>query len=143
LNLGSFETALERVRSSTVFYKPTLVPAGHDAFSIEMVEAHLAGLWGTVNGHQADFLELWRYDNGNGALFNMTALALRTSGGINAVSQMHGRVTREMWKPIWSGLAEGERQIKVVTNGIHVPTWIAPNWPDSLTATRQDMVASS
>ena len=128
LELGeSFETALERVRSSTVFTTHTPVPAGHDAFPFEMVEANLAGLSGPFNGHQADFLELGRYDNGSGVLFNMTTLALRTTGGTNAVSQMHGRVTREMWKPIWSGLAEGEGRIKVVTNGIHVPTWIAPN----------------
>jgi starch phosphorylase len=128
LELGeSFETALDRVRRSTVFTTHTPVPAGHDAFPFQMVEASLAGLWGAFKGHRADFLELGRYDNGNGALFNMTALALRTTGGINAVSQTHGRVTREMWKPIWSGLAEGERPIKVVTNGIHVRSWIAPD----------------
>ena len=128
LELGeSFAAALKVVRSSTVFTTHTPVAAGHDAFPFQMVEAHLAGVWGAVNRHQADLLELGRYDNGSGVLFNMTALALRTTGGINAVSQMHGSVTREMWAPIWSGLPGGARPIKVVTNGIHVPSWIAPD----------------
>jgi glycogen phosphorylase len=128
LELGeSFETALERIRSSTVFTTHTPVPAGHDAFPFQTVEAYLAGLWSTFDRYQSEFLELGRYDNGNGALFNMTALALRTTGGVNAVSQTHGRVTREMWKPIEPGLTESERPIRVVTNGIHVPTWIAPD----------------
>lgn len=123
LELGkSFETALKVVRSSTVFTTHTPVAAGHDAFPFQMVQAHLSGLSEAFNRHQADLLELGRYDSGSGVLFNMTALALRSSGAINAVSQSHGRVTREMWAPIWSGLAEGERPIQVVTNGIHVPS---------------------
>ncbi|MGH7886733.1 MAG: alpha-glucan family phosphorylase [Candidatus Binatia bacterium] len=128
LALGeSFEAALKVVRRATVFTTHTPVAAGHDAFPVHMVAAHLAGLWGGFKQHQADFLELGRYDNGSGELFNMTALGLRTTGGINAVSLMHGRVTREMWAPIWSGVPEGGRPIKVVTNGIHVPSWIAPD----------------
>jgi len=91
------------------------------------VQAQLAGLWGDLNQHQEVLLELGRYDNGGGAQFNMTALALRTSGGVNAVSEMHGGVTREMWRPIWSSHPDGERSIKVVTNGVHVPSWIAPD----------------
>ena len=72
--------------------QPTrLFRASHDAFPFEIVEANLAGLSGPFNGHQADFLELGRYDNGSGVLFNMTTLALRTTGGINAVSSAHRR----------------------------------------------------
>ena len=128
LELGeSFEAALKTVRSSTVFTTHTPVAAGHDAFPLHMVEAQLAGLSGAFKQHQTDILELGRYDNGDGSLFNMTTLALRTTGAINAVSQLHGSVTREMWAPIWSDLPGGARTIKVVTNGIHVPSWIAPN----------------
>ena len=43
-----------------------------------------------------------------GPQFNMTALALRAAGGVNAVSQLHGVVTREMWGPIWPGVAEDD-----------------------------------
>ena len=55
------------------------------------------------------FMALGHYDNGSGPLFNMTALALRTAGATNAVSQLHGEVTREMWGPIWPGVPETER----------------------------------
>jgi starch phosphorylase len=122
----SFAAALAAVRDSTVFTTHTPVAAGHDTFPIENVEFYLSGHWESFNGHRADVLELGRYDNGNGSLFNMTALALRTTGGINAVSQLHGQVTREMWLPIWADRSEGERSIKSVTNGVHVPSWTAP-----------------
>jgi starch phosphorylase len=56
----------------------------------------------------------------------MTALAMRTAGSINAVSQLHGTVTRQMWAPMWPGLSESERPVRAITNGVHVPTWIAP-----------------
>jgi len=57
----------------------------------------------------------------------MTALAIRAAGTTNAVSQVHGQVTRKMWAPIWPGVAESDRPVNTVTNGIHVPTWIAPD----------------
>ena len=56
----------------------------------------------------------------------MTALAVRSSGSTNAVSQLHGEVTRDMWAPIWPGTtAETARPVTAITNGVHVPTWIA------------------
>jgi glycogen phosphorylase len=57
----------------------------------------------------------------------MTALAMRSAGATNAVSQVHGRVTRAMWAPLWPGVTEREAPVHTVTNGIHVPTWIAPD----------------
>jgi starch phosphorylase len=51
-------------------------------------------------------MQLGAYDNGSGPQFNMTALALRAAKGVNAVSQLHGVVTREMWGPIWPGTPE-------------------------------------
>ena len=55
----------------------------------------------------------------------MTALALRTAGAINAVSQLHGEVTREMWGPIWPGVPDDQRPVRAITNGVHVPTWLS------------------
>ena len=98
-----FDAALEEVRRTTVFTTHTPVPAGHDAFHFQLVEKHLAGAWGSLGAHRARFLALGEYDNGSGPQFNMTALALRASSGINAVSQLHGEVTREMWVRIWPG----------------------------------------
>jgi len=123
----SFEAAIEQVRRSTVFTTHTPVAAGHDAFPFRLVETHLAGCWGTLGEHRDDFLKLGTYDNGGGPMFNMTALALRSAGAVNGVSRVHGQVTRGMWAPIWPSVPESERPVRVVTNGIHVFSWIAPD----------------
>jgi starch phosphorylase len=121
----SFDDALEEVRRTTVFTTHTPVPAGHDAFPFNLVETHLAGCWGTLGEYRDRFMQLGAYDNGSGPQFNMTALALRAARGVNAVSQLHGVVTREMWGPIWPGVAESQRPVRAITNGIHMPTWLS------------------
>jgi len=121
----SFDEALEEVRATTVFTTHTPVPAGHDAFPFNLVENHLAGAWGTLGEYRDRFMQLGAYDNGFGPQFNMTALALRTAKGVNAVSQLHGVVTREMWAPMWPGVPESQRPVRAITNGIHVPTWLS------------------
>ena len=121
----TFDSALEEVRRTTIFTTHTPVPAGHDAFPFNLVETHLANAWGTLGAYRDAFMALGHYDNGSGPLFNMTALALRTAGATNAVSQLHGEVTREMWGPIWPGVPENERPVRAITNGIHVPTWLS------------------
>ncbi len=121
----SWEDALVEVRRSTVFTTHTPVPAGHDAFPFHLVEQHLAGCWGSMGAERDHFLALGTYDNGAGPQFNMTALAMRSAGAINAVSQLHGEVTREMFAPLWPDLAVGDRPVGAITNGVHVPTWVA------------------
>jgi starch phosphorylase len=121
----SFDTALAEVRRTTIFTTHTPVPAGHDAFPFNLVETHLANAWGTLGGYRDAFMALGHYDNGSGPLFNMTALALRTAGATNAVSQLHGEVTRDMWGPIWPGVPDDRRPVRAITNGIHVPTWLS------------------
>ncbi len=121
-----FDSALAEVRRTTVFTTHTPVPAGHDAFPFHLVETHLAGAWGSLGTHREQFLALGAHDNGSGTLFNMTALALRTATGINAVSALHGEVTRDMWAGIWPGTGRSALPIKAVTNGVHAFTWLAP-----------------
>jgi starch phosphorylase len=120
-----FDAALDEVRHSTVFTTHTPVPAGHDAFPFHLVEAHLAGCWGSLGEHREDFLALGRYDNGGGTLFNMTALAMRSSTKVNAVSELHGKVTREMWAPLRAEDETPVPPVEALTNGVHLPTWIA------------------
>jgi len=127
---SSFDSALEQIRATTIFTTHTPVPAGHDAFPFHLVEKHLAGAWGTLGSHRDRFLALGAYDNGGGMQFNMTALALRSAGATNAVSQLHGDVTRRMFAPMWPGLPEADRPVASVTNGVHVPTWIAGELAD-------------
>ena len=121
----SFADAHAAVRRSTVFTTHTPVPAGHDAFPFHMVETHLAGCWGGLGDHREDFLALGRYDNGSGTLFNMTALAMRSAAGVNAVSQLHGEVTREMWAPLIHELPPQQEPVKAVTNGVHLTNWLS------------------
>ena len=121
----SFDDALEEVRRSTVFTTHTPVPAGHDAFPFHLVEKHLAGTWGEIGQHRQNFLALGEYDNGSGPQFNMTALALRTSSFVNGVSALHGEVTRSMWRPMWPDTPPDQLPVRSITNGVHVPTWMA------------------
>jgi starch phosphorylase len=122
-----FDTALEKVRRSTIFTTHTPVAAGHDAFDMGLVETYLAGIWGNTGFYGSEFLQLGYHDNGIGPLFNMTALAIRSTSATNAVSQIHGRVTLDMWAELWPSVPEREKLLKTVTNGVHVPTWIAPD----------------
>jgi starch phosphorylase len=121
----TFEAALDEVRRSTVFTTHTPVPAGHDAFPFHLVESHLAGAWGNLGEHREQLLSLGHHDSGFGPMFNMTALALRTSGSINAVSRLHRDVTRQMWAGIWPGTSDDELPVHAITNGVHVPTWLS------------------
>ncbi len=123
---ASFETALERVRESTVFTTHTPVAAGTDVFPFQLIEKYL--------GHYASLLQvdpkqLWSLgvnpeDPGSG--FNMTVFALRVSAYCNAVSKRHGEVTRKMWSPVWPDRKQEEVPIDVVTNGVHLPSWVDP-----------------
>jgi starch phosphorylase len=120
---ASFDEAVDAVRRSTIFTTHTPVAAGHDAFAFDRVEHHLQGAWGPLADHRGRFLALGEH-NGQ---FNMTALALRTSGWANGVSRLHGAVTRKMWEPL---LAEREKTgsqhpLTTITNGVHVPTWLS------------------
>jgi starch phosphorylase len=130
---ASFDDALEEIRQTTVFTTHTPVPAGHDAFPFHLVEKHLASAWGTLGSHRDRFLALGSYDNGAGPQFNMTALALRSAAKVNAVSKLHGEVTRAMWAPMWPNLPEGDRPVGSVTNGVHLPTWISSELSDLFT----------
>ena len=122
---SSFDTALDDVRRTTVFTTHTPVPAGHDVFPFQLVEKHLASCWGEIGQYRQRFLALGEYDNGNGPQFNMTALAMRTAAHVNGVSALHGEVTRSMWRPIWPELPPDRIPVRSITNGVHVPTWIA------------------
>jgi glycogen phosphorylase len=127
---ATFDEALDQIRRTTLFTTHTPVAAGHDAFPFHLVEKHLAGAWGTLGPNRDRFLALGAHDSGAGPQFNMTALALRSAGAVNAVSQLHAEVTRGMWADIWPDVPEAKRPIGYVTNGVHVPTWIAGELAD-------------
>jgi starch phosphorylase len=121
----SFEEAAEEVRKSTVFTTHTPVPAGHDTFSFHMVENYFAGFWDELGISREKFLGFGGHEEEWGMAFNMTVLALRLSGLSNAVSKLHGEVSRKMWQEVWPSKRLDDVPIISITNGIHVPTWIA------------------
>ncbi len=120
-----FDAAMADVRRSTAFTTHTPVAAGHDAFPMPMVESYLSGLWGDLGASRERFLELGEFDNGAGPQFNMTALAMRSAACINGVSQLHGEVTKRMWRSIWPERQADDLPVAFVTNGVHVPTWMS------------------
>ena len=130
-----FDDALEEIRQTTIFTTHTPVPAGHDAFPFHLVEKHLAGCWGTL-GPQPRAVPRARIATTTAPApqFNMTALALRSAGAVNAVSQLHGEVTRAMWRRSGRTAAEQSGRSTSVTNGVHVPTWIAADLADLFAA---------
>ncbi len=122
----SFPEAVQRVQAATVFTTHTPIPAGHDVFDVSLVEKYFHNYWGLLGIDKQKFLELGQYSGSGSPEFNMTILALKMSGQRNAVSQLHGKVAQKMWSGLWPGVKEEEIPIIHVTNGVHVPTWIAP-----------------
>lgn len=124
---STFDAAADYVRSTTVFTTHTPVPAGHDAFPFQLVEKHFDGYWKSLGLEREQFFSLGHHPDGyGGAAFNMTALAMRLAGHRNGVSKLHGNVSRSMWRSMWPEKSEEEVPITSVTNGVHAPTWVAP-----------------
>jgi len=122
---STFNEALENVQKTSVFTTHTPVPAGHDVFSAELIDQYFNNYWPSLEIDREAFLNLGRQPGSKDGTFNMTILSLKTSGHRNAVSQLHGKVTRRMWCKLWVDCSEENAPISHITNGIHVPTWIA------------------
>jgi starch phosphorylase len=119
--------ALRRISSQVVFTTHTPVPAGHDRFSPELVDEHLGPLRMTMGISPHDLLALGRTDASNAhEEFCMTVLALKLSRRANAVSSLHGQVSRAMWTSLFPGRSEEQVPIGHITNGIHVRSWLSP-----------------
>jgi starch phosphorylase len=122
-----FDAAVPRVSREVVFTTHTPVPAGHDRFDAGLVEEHLGPLREALHLSPETFLGLGREHPGNNdETFCMTVLALRMSRRANAVSALHGEVSRAMWTGLSAGKPEDEVPIGHITNGVHVPSWLAP-----------------
>jgi glycogen phosphorylase len=121
---ASFEEALELVRASTVFTTHTPVAAGHDVFESQLARRYLGGFADELGISWSDLAALARV--GDDDEFGMTPLALRTAEFVNAVSYIHGGVSRHMWHPLWPDRPEDDVPITHVTNGVHAGTWLAP-----------------
>ncbi len=121
----TLEQALEKTRGQNVFTTHTPVPAGNDEFPLWLIEKYLAGFWPQLNISHDQLFDLARHHMPQGETFSMGVLALKNSGGRNAVSELHGRVSRKMWHSLWPDGEEEDVPITHVTNGVHVSNWMA------------------
>ena len=122
----AFRDALESVRAGSIFTTHTPVPAGIDRFPRALLERYFSA-WANECGITLDELMALGHEPGEdpGAPFNMAVMGLRLAGRSNAVSQLHGRVSRAMFSPLWPGVPEDEVPIGSVTNGVHPHTWVS------------------
>ena len=121
----SFEAALAVTRAGNLFTTHTAVAAGFDRFTPALVEHCLGGYARKQLGIPLhDLLALGRQNpNDSSEPFNMAYLAIRGSGAVNAVSRLHGKVSRHLFEPLFPHWPAGEVPVGHVTNGVHMPTW--------------------
>ena len=122
----NFNQACEAVAANSLFTTHTPVPAGNDTFSYDLIDKYFSSYWGKLGLTRDQFMEVAREDHGWGPTYGMTVLALRLTGQHNGVSALHGTVSRKMWQFLWPGIDAEEVPIDYVTNGVHTPSWIAP-----------------
>jgi starch phosphorylase len=122
-----FDTALELVAAATVFTTHTPVPAGHDIFDHKLMDTYFYGYHQQFGINREQFLALGR-SPGNENGFNQTSLALRCSRFHNGVSRIHGEVASRMEGYVWPQVPPEENPISYITNGVHVPTFLAREW---------------
>ncbi|MEI6049398.1 MAG: alpha-glucan family phosphorylase [Bacteroidota bacterium] len=124
----TFSQALEIVRSSTLFTTHTPVPAGHDAFDEDLLRKYISHYHSRLSITWDELLALGRCEGDSDKKFNMSYLATRMSQEVNGVSKLHGEVSQGMFNKLWPGYLKEELFIGYVTNGVHHPTWTAPEW---------------
>src|ERR1022692_2868749 len=122
-----FNTASSHIPREVIFTTHTPVPAGHDRFNADLIEEHLGRIREDLKISQDTLMGFGREDPSNrNEQFCMTVLGLKLSQRANAVSSLHGEVSRSMWKSLFPGKTEDGVPIGHITNGVHVPSWLAP-----------------
>ena len=138
-----YQEALHQVRSQSVFTTHTPVPAGHDAFPADQLEACTGPIWEEMGIDRKTLFGLGAHPALPGQ-FHMTVVAMRLSGRVNGVSRRHGQVSRNLWRDLWPNRPWETVPIGHVTNGVHLATWMAtpimalldehlgPDWGDRM-----------
>jgi starch phosphorylase len=126
-----FDTAREAVAASTVFTTHTPVPAGIDIFPAHLMERYFSTYVQSLGISMDELLALGRGNpSDKRSDFSMAVLAMRLSNAVNAVSELHGRVSRNMWSGIWPSFDESDVPIGHVTNGVHIPSYLSKEMTD-------------
>ncbi len=123
----NFGAALEQVAGATVFTTHTPVPAGHDIFDHSLVSSYFGEYAAELGISMEEFLGLGTNPDSAGR-FNQTILALHGSRFHNGVSRIHGNVASHMEGYVWPQIPDHENPMRYVTNGVHVPSFLAHEW---------------
>jgi len=120
-----FADAAEKTRGQNVFTTHTPVSAGNDEFPLWLLDKYLATYWPELGLTREEFMHVASHHQPHGETYSMPILALKLSNGSNGVSELHGQVSREMWKSLWPDRAAKDVPIQHVTNGVHTANWMA------------------
>ena len=123
----TFAEAKEVVKASTLFTTHTPVPAGHDAFHVDLFKQYMAKYPEKIGISWDEFIMMGKAQP-NEDHFNMSYLASGLSQNINGVSKLHGDVSKELLAELYPGYLPEELHIGYVTNGVHYSTWTATEW---------------
>ena len=127
----SFNESMELIRASGLFTTHTPVPAGHDAFSEELMGKYLGYYPQSIGIDWRTFMSLGKNDPDNHEdKFSMSSLAANMSQNVNGVSMLHGKVSQDIFAGMYPGYLPEELYISYVTNGVHYPTWASRNWKE-------------
>ncbi|MGO8759881.1 MAG: alpha-glucan family phosphorylase [Terracidiphilus sp.] len=122
-----FYTAARQIPREVIFTTHTPVPAGHDRFSPDLIEEHLGPLREQLGISHENLMGFGRERPTDiSESFCMTVLGLKLARRVNAVSSLHGEVSRAMWRGLYPDKSEDAVPIGHVTNGVHMPSWLAP-----------------
>jgi starch phosphorylase len=122
-----FDAAANQIPREVIFTTHTPVAAGHDRFNADLIEEHLGPLREELGISHHKLMGFGRErPTDHQEQFCMTVLGLKLSRRANAVSSLHGEVSRAMWKNLFPGKLEDAVPIGHITNGVHVPSWLAP-----------------
>ncbi len=123
----SFTEALEAARAGNIFTTHTPVPAGIDRFPRELMKRYFDGFAHEMGISFEDLMLLGqRDDEPDETRFNMAVMGLRLAARANGVAKLHGVVSRSMFAGLWPDVPVDEVPITSITNGVHAPTWVAP-----------------
>ncbi|MFZ4724059.1 MAG: alpha-glucan family phosphorylase [Paludibacter sp.] len=124
-----FNEALEVIRSSSLYTVHTPVPAGHDSFDEGLFSKYMSEYPAKLKLTWNEFIDMGREHPGDhNEKFSMSTFACNTCQEVNGVSWLHGKVSQEMFQPIWKGYYPEELHVNYVTNGVHLPTWTSSEW---------------
>jgi starch phosphorylase len=121
----SFSDAITATKAECHFTTHTPVEAGHDRFTPSLMDYALQSYRGLLSAPWTDIMGLGRVNPADAnESFCMTVLALKVSRAANAVSELHGEVSREMWQSLYLNTPVEKVPIGSITNGIHLLGWM-------------------